>query len=285
MSRLMTMVVVFGIFVIVPAQAQIQRNPPPGTVYLKDSIFIDKYPITNNAYREFLYAIQTFWSEKFHEKINELPAYGLKINESEGGAITITNREGELLIDSTDTRPDSQLYQRMKISERLIVDPATNLTMEYYTKAQFYGDYPIVYVTYEQAELFCEWRSDWVMLHYAVECKNKSERKKYPSKVIYRLANADEWSYAKEKKAQILVSDFGTRGDINKGSYANYKEAQAKSENGFNVYANNFAEILSDRKQMIGVLQNNDTNTNSQVVTKSYAPASNVGFRCICEVK
>ena len=285
MSRLFTLVVLLCVLFNSSAKAQKQRTPPPGTVYLKDNLFIDKSPISNAAYKEFLFAVQNFWSLQTHEAISTLPLYGLRLNEN-AGSIYITDKKGNVLLDSANTKPDALLYAGMKISDKLVVDQATNLTMEYYGRASYYNQFPVVYITYEQAEMFCKWRSDWVMLHYAIDSKSSSDRKKYYSKVTYRLISEDEWKYAFDNKAEIMLSDFGTRNAGSQHTYVNYKNINSRSsDDNFNIYANNFAELLIAKKSMIGVLWDDATQSNTQIVTKSYAPASNAGFRCICEVE
>jgi formylglycine-generating enzyme required for sulfatase activity len=285
MSKLLPLACIVLLSVTGNASAQKQKIAPPGTIYLKDNLYIDKVPVSNAAYQEFLYAIQKFWSEKTHESLQSLPLYGLDLAETDIG-LHLTNKQGLLVIDTANTRPDEYLYRQMSIPGNLIVDLATNLDMEYYTKAVAYKNNPVVYVTHEQAEMFCKWRSDMVMLHYAMISGGKSQRKHYYSKVNYRLMTEDEWRYAYAKNGNILLSDFGTRADFNRKSYSRYAPVDSRrKEAGFSIYANNFAEMLLEKKSMIGVLWNDATQDSKNIVTKSYAPASNVGFRCICEVE
>jgi len=285
MPRLLPLACLVLLFITGKATAQKEKVAPPGTIHLKDNLYIDKVPVTIDSYNEFLRSIQTFWSEKIHNEIDSLPTFGLTVNETEKG-ISITNKTGFVVIDSTKLQPDETLYQRMNIDDRLVVDLATNLTMDYYMKALAYKNNPVVYVTHEQAEMFCKWRSDMVMLNYAINADNKNQRKHYYSEVTYRLMNEDEWKYAFNSNSQIHLSDFEIRADFNKKSFANYAPVDSRSsEPVFNIYANNFAEMLLEKKEMIGVLWNDNTQDSKNLVTKSYAPASNVGFRCICEVE
>jgi len=285
MPRLLPLACVAMLLIAGNASAQKEKIAPPGTIHLKGNLYIDKVPVSIDSYNEFLYSIQSFWTEKIHEEIDSLPRFGLVINETEKG-ISMRNKSGASIIDSAKLQPDAMLYQQMNIDNRLVVDLATNLTMDYYMKALQYKNNPVVYVTYEQAEMFCKWRSDMVMLHYAVNTDNKNQRKRYYSKVTYRLMSEEEWKYAFGSNALILLSDFGIRSDFNKKSFANYAPVSSRqSEPAFNIYANNFAEMLLEKRNMIGVLWNDNTQDSKNVVTKSYAPASNVGFRCICEVE
>lgn len=267
-----------------PAPAQKLKTAPPGTIFLKDNIFIDRLPVTNNAYKEFLFAVQKFWSEKTHEAIPQLPQYGLQFVDDP--AVRIVNKYDADMVDSIFLTPDMAFYERMKIPDNLVVDLATNLTMEYYSKAVLYKNNPVIYVSHEQAAMFCKWRSDMVMLHYALKSGGKGERKRYYSKVNYRLMTEDEWRFAYNTFGNVLLSDFGIRADFNKKSFAGYAPVDSKkAESSFSIYANNFAEMLLDRKAIIGALWNENSQSTQNIITSKYAPASNVGFRCVCEVE
>jgi len=285
MSRLLPLACVVLLLITGNAAAQKEKIAPPGTIHLKDNIYIDKVPVSNNAYKEFLYSIQRFWSQKTHESLNVLPNYGLRFIEGDIN-VHVTDRTGADVIDSANLQPDDALYQQMKIAGNLIIDLATNLTMDYYGKAIQYGNNPVVYITHEQAAMFCKWRSDMVMLQYAISANSQNQRKRYYSKVTYRLMTEDEWKYAYNQNAELLLSDFGIRTDPNQKSFANYVPVDSRrKESAFNIYANNFAELLLEKKSMIGVLWNNNTQDSKNIVTKSYAPASNIGFRCVCEAE
>lgn len=289
MPRLLPFACAILLFIAGNAAAQKLKVAPPGTIHLKDNLYIDKVPVSNSSYKEFLYSIQQFWSEKTHANIESLPMYGLELTEREDEDnvhVYLTNKKGMLAFDTSNLQPDESLYQRMKIPDYLVVDLATNLTMEYYSRAMAYKNNPVVYVTHEQAEMFCKWRSDMVMLHYAVSSGGKGERNRYYAKVSYRLMTEDEWKYAYNNKGQLLLSDFGTRADFSKKTFANYVDVDSrKKEASISMYANNFAELLLEKKSMIGVLWNSTSQNSKNIVTNSYAPASNVGFRCICEVE
>ncbi|CAN5618104.1 hypothetical protein BH10BAC2_BH10BAC2_45300 [soil metagenome] len=289
MSRLLPFACAILLFISGNAAAQKLKVAPPGTIHLKDNLYIDKIPVSNNSYKEFLYSIEQFWSEKTHANIADLPMYGLQFTETgeeDNMRVSFTNKNGSFVFDTSNLQPDESFYQRMKIPDYLVVDLATNLTMEYYSKAMAYKNNPVVYVTHEQAEMFCKWRSDMVMLHYSVASGGKGERKKYYSKITYRLMTEDEWKYAYNNKGQLLLSDFGIRTDFNKKALAsNIAVDSRRKEASINIYANNFAELLLEKKSMIGVLWNNTNQISQNIITNSYAPASNVGFRCICEVE
>lgn len=284
MSRIVPLACVALTLTCNTAIAQSQHVPPPGTIHLKDNLYIDKVPVSNIAYREFLFSVQHFWTEETHAIIDSLPLYGLDLSQDDAG-IYITNKKGVSLVDSSNLAPDETLLERMEIPGDLVVDPAIGLTTSTYNNVQAYNNYPVVYVTHEQAAMFCKWRTDWVMLHYAISSANKSERKKYFPKITYRLITQEEWQYAYNNNAELVLSDFGTR-QVSQKTFANYKPTNSRAEEAsFSIYANNFAELLLEKKSIIGVLWNTSSNDSKKIITKSYAPASNVGFRCVCEVQ
>lgn len=285
MTRTLPLACLAVILFAASATAQKLKTAPPGTIHLKDNIYIDKLPVTNNAYKEFLFAVQKFWSEKTHEAIAPLPRYGLRFVDNEEN-VHVVNKYNIDVIDTAFLKPDAEFYERMKIPDNLVVDLATNLTMEYYSKALIYKNNPVIYITHEQAAMFCKWRSDMVMLHYALKAGGKGERKRYYSSLTYRLMTEDEWKYAYNTNGNIMLSDFGIRADFNKKSFANYTPVDSKkADNGFSIFANNFAEILLEKRAIIGALWNENSQSTQNIITRKYAPASNVGFRCVCEVE
>jgi formylglycine-generating enzyme len=59
-------------------------------------------------------------------------------------------------------------------------------SVEYYLRHPAYSDYPVVGITYEQAEQFCRWLAERYM---------KEPKRKY-KKAVFRLPTRDEWMYA-----------------------------------------------------------------------------------------
>jgi len=55
-----------------------KRNPP-GTVWLKDSLYIDVEPVTNAAYRDFLRFIEAGYSPKTKDTLYKIPSYGVDL--------------------------------------------------------------------------------------------------------------------------------------------------------------------------------------------------------------
>lgn len=141
-----------------------QKLVPPGTVWLKDDLFIDETEVTNFSWLEFLNSATKFLSKKYQP-----PAL--------------------------DTAVWSRADVGFTISDPLVKN---------YFRHPAYRDYPVVGISYEQAVEFCNWRTDMVNAFlYTKEHKISyikdsiaSYIHKAPKKVKYRLPTKAEWEYA-----------------------------------------------------------------------------------------
>ena len=97
---------------------------PPGTVLVKDSMFIDKLEISNKVWKEFM---------KFN--------------------INSTLRDS---VEYIDLMPDTSISIRIKNIGKIKMS-------EYFDDPRF-DNYPIVGIKYDQAIKFCEWRTSKVNL-------------------------------------------------------------------------------------------------------------------------
>ena len=101
------------------ANAQIN---PPGTVKIKDNIYIDETEITNFNWREYV-----MWLEKKH---------------------------GKNAIEYKNALPDTLVWKEKESFN----EPYT----QYYYSHPAYNDYPVVGISYEQAVQYCKWRTERV---------------------------------------------------------------------------------------------------------------------------
>ena len=113
---------------------------------ISGSLYASKFEVSNKNYREFL---QTLIKE---------------------------NRIAELAIAQIDT---------LKWNDN-ISTYSTNPYIYYYHKHPAYFDYPVVNVSYEAAQMYCEWLT---------KTYNSSHKKKF-KKVHFRLPNEHEWETA-----------------------------------------------------------------------------------------
>lgn len=99
------------------------NNPPPGTLYLTDSVFLDQTEVTNRMYLQFLSWTSAIYGKKSEEYKRILPDVSVWKDLGKG-------------------------YKELSKT---------------YLRHPKYGSYPVVGVSYEQAKAFCKWRSDRVL--------------------------------------------------------------------------------------------------------------------------
>ncbi|GAK76036.1 hypothetical protein JCM19296_1633 [Nonlabens ulvanivorans] len=225
---------------------------PPGTIKLTDNLYIDRVPVTNLMYSEFLDHLGNYWSEKKHEKMKSYPSYGLEADS----VFQPYNGSTRLMIGAT-------------LDPRLMVTP--KLTLGNYTSHPYYQWHPVVHVSQEKAELFCKWRTDMVNAVYGIRSKNENQRSQYPTKVSYRLPSEKEMIAAQnllDKQLKLLTYQdeiYSYAGDF-------YK----------------FRRIQDDYHMAVFEMKELSKNGPYLPLYKSLsyyeAKELNTGFRCICEV-
>lgn len=168
----------------------------------------------------------------------------------------------------------------------------------YHTHPQ-YMNYPLVGVSYEQAQAYCQWRTDRVMEAMVLNSPNQVKRF---GTIQYRLPSETEWEYAaagglnKQEYPYGLESLKNTKGMLNANLLGSPQEdaslmsimAPSRSylPNAKGIYnmIGNVAEMVTEK----GVVKGGSWNTKPALSkikqrTKIEKPSSTVGFRCICE--
>ncbi|MDB5229503.1 MAG: hypothetical protein JWN76_308 [Chitinophagaceae bacterium] len=248
------MKIFFFFFLFLYADCFAQKEAPPGTFFLRDGLYMDKNPVANINYVEFLVSIQNFWSPEISDSIQKLPLYGLDRREVyrqkdnswyfKNSAFIESMRRPLLFYEGLDTTPGPKKYQ---VPEKIRY-------------------LPVLGITYEQAAMFCKWRTDIVKLNNSV--RTETERSKYYSHINYRLPTEEEWKYAFNRKAVI------------KKSLPFFKEPSKKKT--FTVYDSIVSEFLNTRKTVIGYKINT---VKVESLDDPLRSSSGIGFRCVCEVK
>ncbi len=234
---------------------EVDPSTPPGTIQLTDNLYIDKVPVTNLMYNEFLDHLENYWSLKRHEELKNLPSYGVK-------------PDSVFIPWSGNTR----LYMAMS-HENPFELINNKLNVDNYTSAPWYQWHPVVQINKEQAEMYCKWRTDVVNAVYAIRSKNARKRDRFPSKVTYRLPTVAEMKAAQYK----LDREY---------KLLRYKEQIY----GYNGDFHEFKRMQDDDQLFIFEL-NEYAQTGEYNPLFDYEP--NVyqksefqnGFRCICEVE
>jgi hypothetical protein len=242
------------------------KESPPGTVWLKDSVFIDVNPVKNIDYKEFLSFMQVAYSKELRDSFKNIPPYG----------ISMENFRTYMRLCGID----KDLASKMKIPYEMTLSWSMN--MDEYLNSPTYKNFPVVNASYNQAIMYCQWRTDMVMLFYSANSKNEKQRRKYYKKIRYRLPTPEEWAYAMVK--------FGNNTFTNQAVYAGEKcatiEAVPQKKNLDFVYIPyNVAELTNTDKLAVGMSwKDKDTTTNYSKTVEYFGPRDWLGFRCVCEI-
>jgi len=243
-----------------------QRISPPGTIWLKESLFIDQRPVENINYLEYEYWIRKvlrYNIDCFQQIIDTLPLYGVhkdSVNYLKKCSSYLEN--DSLLIDS-----EMPVAWSSEGTGPYLRKPAT-------------VRYPVVNVSFKVAEAYCQWRTYAVMNMYAISSATESERKKYYKKIRYRLPTQAEWAYALSKfeKDSYVPTAKGNSSMIAQP----YSVAHEKA-----LYClSNISEMVSEYGVAKGWNWKKRSSYNQPNYTTTYQyPEDWLGFRCVCEVE
>lgn len=244
-----------------------QKSAPPGTVWLRDSVFIDVNPVTNLDYRSFIGFLKDTYSKSVRDSLKNLPAYGVR-NESFKSYMRL---EG----------PDEELRTLVEIPSTMTL--GWNMEMNEYLNSNSFSNYPVVNVSYKQANLYSEWRTDVTMLYYSCASKDEKDRdRRYYKKIRYRLPTVDEWQYAIEKFGKNIFTNYASFAGER---CATYSAIPQKKNIDFFYIPRNVAEMSSQEKTALGMSwRDTDTTQNYTKVVNYKIPGDYIGFRCVCEI-
>ncbi|MDT0678072.1 SUMF1/EgtB/PvdO family nonheme iron enzyme [Autumnicola musiva] len=228
----------------------LNHNTPPGTIQLEDNLYIDKTPVTNLMFMEFLKSLDRYWNLEKHDSIQKMAKYGFDGSEIKNFL-------------------SKNVQERVGIKNDSLLTIGEDLNFEDYINDPFYDYHPVIQITKAQAQFFCLWRTDMVMLSYAYKAKNPTERKKFPSKVNYRLPAISELKKAVETlhppRIEVMNSKMNHDNDLREelrefDSMVLFNISEYTLNN--KIYGANWRNKISNETQ-------NDY----------------TGFRCICEVE
>lgn len=243
------------------------KENPPGTVWLRDSVFIDVNPVKNIDYRQFVMFLSTSYSKAVRDSLDSIPVFGIAMEEFRrfmrlGGS-------------------DNELYEKMKI--RVDMKLSWSMKMEEYLNSPTYRDYPVVNVSYNQALMYAQWRTHMTLLYYSAGCKNEKQRSKYYKRLRYRLPTIEEWRYAIQKFKSGIYTNKAIFGKDRACTFPAIPQSPSKLK--FSYIPNNVAEMTSSEKTAIGVSwKDSDTITQYGRTMEYWGPRDWLGFRCVCEI-
>lgn len=239
---------------------------PPGTVRLNDTLYIDVNPVTNFAYREFLSFLAYTYSKKVRDSLDNLPLYGV-------------NKESFRQFMRA-AGPDREFYQRMKIPYHHLLSWAQSL--DEYLNSPVFNDNPVIYITYQQAQEYCLWRTRVVMLLWAIESKNERQRKKYYTRIRYRLPTPEEWDLVMDTFKDNI---FTNKAILPYNIACTYPVIPQGRKLRFYYMPGNVAEMTSEENVAVGISWiDTDTTANYKKRVHYMGARDWLGFRCICQI-
>jgi hypothetical protein len=241
-----------------------KKIPPPGTIELRDNLFIDAKPIYNIHYLEYEYGIRyvNFNLTCFENYVSSLPKYGAKDS-------------AEILRTSCESLKDSN---SLKIDNNIPI--SWNFKTDFYLRHPRYNFYPCVNISYQIASAYCKWRTQVVMLSMALTANSKSRERSY-SKILYRLPTKEEWKYALDKFKDNTATIYTGRYDS--ACYVAWVDFKDKK----NFYRlSNISEMVQQEGVAVGANWKDSSSYGIKNFTTHYLKSSDwLGFRCICEVE
>ncbi len=230
---------------------------PPGTVQINDTLFADEAEISNFSWLEY-----EFWTKAI---------YG---NNSKEHIATV---------------PDTLVW-REKNSYN---EPYVN----YYYRHVAYRDYPVVGISYEQAQAYCKWRTDRVKAFMTMKKDFKQQN------FEYRLPTKSEWEKVAETSPNFLNNDGKNEKGIHRLNCIHldtikqqkgppYPDVTAPvfsyTKNRFGLYnmLGNVAEMVAEKGICKGGGWRNNLEDCRVGKQQEYTkPTAWMGFRCVCVIK
>lgn len=231
---------------------------PPGTIQVSELLFADETEVSNFSWQEY-----ELWTKSI---------YGANSKEH------------------LATLPDTLVWrEKLACNEPYV---------KYYYRHPAYKDYPVVGISYEQAQAFCKWRTERVKTFLTLKKDFKHQN------IEYRLPTKVEWERLAETSIHILNNNGRNKKGIYllncpridtclvKGSLYDNADVTApvKSyyKNGFGLYnmLGNVAEMVEEK----GISKGGGWRTqieNCRVGKDSEFSKPNAwtGLRCVCVVK
>lgn len=226
---------------------------PPGTIQVSENVFIDERPVTNLMYKEFLRHQEYYWTTDSYKIFNELPKYNAQLPEE----IITLQRNGR--VDALSSLLDPSKKVGSKEEEQL----------NDYLKNVKYTNSPALQIDYDEAVLFCKWRSELATLRLDFVNKTRKSRVKYPKNLNYRLLNENEFV--------AVIEQFNKYGFVSKLPFT-YPSPEVdeivNSKGSLVIY--DLLEVLN-KNQLFNPFTKSVSNDPKSETTTS--------FRCICETE
>lgn len=232
------------------------KSCPPGTVHLRENLYIDKAEIANAHWREMV-----FW------------------NAHCADSITLQH-----------SLPDTTVW------DEVIGKPDYRSLVELYFRHPMFNFYPVVGISYQQTVTFCQWRSDRVNELLARKKDRRFKKVRYRLPTLEEWEFAAAGGLESHENPYGLKNPFDKKGrplfvDSTNANRLKWPpgiwEVKAFVPNAYGIYQmiGNVSEMID----MEGVAKGGNftlpadscTILNQQTYTR---PQFWLGFRCVCEV-
>jgi len=236
--------------------AKIMSRIPPGTVLLTKNFGIDVLEMRNIDYLGFVNVIG--------------------------------RKYGRNSLEYKEVLPDVSVWKSY------VVD-GINLSQEYFTNSSFYNN-PLVGVSYNQALMYCEWRTHYINKLYRIYHLKYPKSIGVPKRVNYRLPTPEEWDKILTTES-IYMPDEGmitpdyTPLVAKNGSAVNTRISKGLTSSVFYYWRNKigiyaFDDNVSEMTSEEGVARGCNWTGGVENTNCHYTEPTNwVGFRCVVDVE
>jgi len=236
--------------------AKIMSRIPPGTVLLTKNFGVDVLEMRNIDYLGFVNAI----GRKFGRNSPEYK----------------------------EVLPDVSVWKSY------IVD-GVDLSQEYFTNSSFYNN-PLVGVSYDQALIYCEWRTQYINKLYRIYHLKYPKSVGVPKRVNYRLPTPEEWDKILTTETiympdeGIVTPDF-TPPVAKKDNAVNTRISKGLTSSVFYYWRNKigiyaFDDNVSEMTSEKGVARGCNWTGGVENTNCHYTEPTNwIGFRCVVDVE
>ncbi|OFX46394.1 MAG: hypothetical protein A2046_13795 [Bacteroidetes bacterium GWA2_30_7] len=233
---------------------------PPGTVWVKDNIYIDQFPVTNADYTEFLLTVSAYYNPKIHDTIQKIKPYNVNWKKLSEYFFSI--------------EPDDEYMKKLEQEYYSPLSWTSDSSLQFsYYDDEYYSNYPIINISYEQAKEYCKWRTDMVLLSYAINVGNKKKRDVFYTKFAYRLPKFDDW-----KSAYDLF-------EIENEPFTKPVSGEDSESEYFHYSHGNVSEMLDEKGKAVGLSWKDMLDVPKLINPIQYQkPSDWLGFRCVCEI-
>ncbi|AHM62171.1 hypothetical protein D770_19600 [Flammeovirgaceae bacterium 311] len=174
-------VMMLGSICTAASAQQAPLPPPPGTIQFMDTLYIDKTEVANVHWREFLFYVERDSGKAYHRTM----------------------------------LPDTSVWFQRNLSQPQTT--SIELTTKYLREKE-YQLFPVVGISYEQAQAYARWRS--VVVSQIMNQPEQLAKLGIPGKQVvvqYRLPTEEEWVAAAAGKLKLDKYPYGQKKYLKKG--------------------------------------------------------------------